>query len=85
MDKRSLRFIEELCNAPGPSGFEREVALKCKDYAGEFADRVYNDNIGNLMFEKGGEDGKNGPEGNIPEDIEDRKYGMEGVENMIEH
>jgi endoglucanase len=57
MDKRSLRFIEELCNAPGPSGFEREVALKCKDYAGEFADRVYNDNIGNLMFEKGGEDG----------------------------
>jgi putative aminopeptidase FrvX len=57
MDKRSLKFIEELCNAPGPSGFEREVALMCKDYASNFADRVYNDNIGNLMFEKNGEDG----------------------------
>ena len=57
MDKRSLKLIEELCNAPGPSGFEREVARKCKDYASAFADRVYNDNIGNLMFEKNGEEG----------------------------
>ena len=54
---RILKLIEELCNAPGPSGFEREVALKCKEYASAFADRVYNDNIGNLMFEKNGEDG----------------------------
>jgi putative aminopeptidase FrvX len=57
MDKRSLKFIEELSNASGPSGFEREVAVMCRDYASAFADRVYNDNIGNLMFEKNGEDG----------------------------
>jgi putative aminopeptidase FrvX len=57
MDKRSLKLIEELCNAPGPSGFEREVARMCKDYASKYADRVYNDNIGNMMFEKGGDDG----------------------------
>src|SRR5665647_2736161 len=57
MDKRSLILIEELCNAPGPSGFERDVALMCKDYASGFADKVYNDNIGNLMFEKNGEEG----------------------------
>jgi putative aminopeptidase FrvX len=57
MDKRSLRLIEELCNAPGPSGFERGVALMCKDYASGFADKVYNDNIGNLMFEKNGQEG----------------------------
>ena len=57
MDKRSLKFIEVLCNASGPSGFERETALLCKEYASGFADRVYNDNIGNLMFEKNGGDG----------------------------
>ncbi len=57
MDKRSLRLIEELSNAPGPSGFERDVARMCKEYASPFADRVYNDNIGNTMFEKNGEEG----------------------------
>ena len=57
MDKKSLKFIEDLCNVPGPSGFEREAAIMCKGYASEFADRVYNDNIGNLMFEKNGDDG----------------------------
>ncbi len=57
MDKKSLKLIEELSNVPGPSGFERNVALVCKDYASGYADRVYNDNIGNLMFEKNGSEG----------------------------
>ena len=54
MDKKALKFFEELCNVPGPSGFEREVAVMLKEYVKEYSDSICNDNLGNLIFEKKG-------------------------------
>lgn len=44
---------------PGPSGFEAEVTRLMKAYAARYCDRVFNDGLGNTMFEKVGE--KDGP------------------------
>jgi len=57
MRKDSLKFMEDLCNAHGPSGFESEVTELMKRYVSKYADSVYNDKIGSLVFEKEGEDG----------------------------
>jgi endoglucanase len=54
MDKKALKFFEEFCNAPGPSGFEKEVAVMLKEYVKGSSDSICNDNIGNLLFEKKG-------------------------------
>ncbi|MDD1772746.1 MAG: M42 family metallopeptidase [Methanomassiliicoccales archaeon] len=58
MDKSSLRFMQELCDAPGAPGFEAGVSKLIRDYASSYADKVYYDKLGNMMFEKvGKEDG----------------------------
>jgi len=54
MDKESLKFFEELCNSSGPAGFERETTLLMKSYVQKWADTVYTDRIGSLVFEKRG-------------------------------
>ena len=59
MDKRALGFFEELCNAPGPSGFESIPIKLLKDYVAPFVERHYSDKMGNFMFERGGP--TNGP------------------------
>jgi putative aminopeptidase FrvX len=56
MKKDSLKFLEDLCNVHGPSGFEREATTLMKGYVDRWADSVYNDKIGSLVFEKNGED-----------------------------
>lgn len=49
-----MKFLEELTNCFGPSGFEREPARIMKNYVSGFSDRVYSDKLGSLMFEKKG-------------------------------
>lgn len=45
-----MKFLEELSNCFGPSGFEREPARIVKDYVSKFSDEVYTDKLGSLMF-----------------------------------
>ena len=54
VDERSLKFMEELTNSFGPSGFEEEPVRIVRDYVSKFSDRVYYDKLGSLMFEKKG-------------------------------
>jgi endoglucanase len=54
IDQQALKFLEELTNCFGPSGFEREPARIVKNYVSGFSDRVYSDKLGSLMFEKKG-------------------------------
>lgn len=53
-DTKALRFLEELINSFGPSGFEKEPTRIVRDYVSQFSDRIYSDNLGSLMFEKKG-------------------------------
>jgi endoglucanase len=59
MDKESLKFLQELCDIAGPPGFEAEASKLVKRYVEGYCDKVYNDNMGNMMFEKVGR--KDGP------------------------
>lgn len=54
VDQQALKFLEELTNCFGPSGFERAPAKIVKDYVSKFSDRVYTDKLGSLMFETKG-------------------------------
>lgn len=46
LDAASTKFLMQLVDTPGPSGFEGAVAEVWKTYAGEFAE-VHDDSIGN--------------------------------------
>jgi endoglucanase len=49
MRKESLAFLEELVNAPSPSGFEQRAQSVVRQYASEFADEVATDVMGNVI------------------------------------
>lgn len=49
MRKESLAFLEELVNAPSPSGFEQPAQRVVRRYASEFADEVTTDVMGNVI------------------------------------
>ena len=51
-----ISFLEEMSNAFGPSGHETEVSRIVKNYVTKFADQVFNDKTGSLIF-KIGDDG----------------------------
>ncbi|HJX04801.1 MAG TPA: M42 family metallopeptidase [Thermoplasmata archaeon] len=53
-DQQAMKFLEELTNCFGPSGFEREPARIVKNYVSKFTNRIYSDKLGSLMFEKRG-------------------------------
>ena len=53
-DQQSMKFLEELTNCFGPSGFEREPAKIVKDYVSKYSDDVYSDRLGSLIFRKKG-------------------------------
>ena len=53
-DQQAMKFLEELTNCFGPSGFEREPARIMKDYVSRYSDKVYTDKLGSLMFETKG-------------------------------
>ncbi len=48
-NKSSLKFLENLMNCSGPSGFELETAKLYREYLGGFADKVYTDVMGNTV------------------------------------
>ncbi len=54
MEKEPLKFMEDLVNSFGPSGFEEEPARIIKDYVSRFSDRTYSDRLGSVMFESKG-------------------------------
>ncbi len=54
VDQQSMKFLEELTNSFGPSGFEREPARIVKSYVSRYADEVHTDKLGSLMFSKKG-------------------------------
>ncbi|MBN1867647.1 M42 family metallopeptidase [Candidatus Sumerlaeota bacterium] len=54
MDDSSLKFLENLCNACGPTGFEREPALVARRRVEKYCDEVSGDKLGSLLFRKTG-------------------------------
>jgi len=53
-DQQAMKLLEDLTNSFGPSGFEREPTRIMKSYVSKFADEVYSDKLGSLMFTKKG-------------------------------
>ena len=49
----NLEFLENLCNAFGPSGFEQEAQRVARDYGEKYADEVLYDRMGSVVFRKG--------------------------------
>lgn len=54
VDQQSMKFLEELTNCFGPSGFEREPARMVKDYVSRYSDEIYSDRLGSLIFKRRG-------------------------------
>ena len=52
-DNLNLEFLEKICNAFGPSGFEQEVQRIVRDYGEKYADEVLYDRMGSVIFRKG--------------------------------
>ena len=53
-DQQAMKFLEELTNCFGPSGFEREPAKIVRGYVSKFTNTIYSDKLGSLLFEKKG-------------------------------
>jgi len=49
LSKESMKFLEKLLNASGPSGFEQETAKIYRDYISTFVDEVKTDVMGNTI------------------------------------
>jgi putative aminopeptidase FrvX len=54
MRKASLKFLQELCDAPGVPGFEREATLLTKGYIEKSCDEIKTDKLGSMAFIKRG-------------------------------
>lgn len=80
MNSKSLKFLEDLCNSPGPSGFEKEPIALMKKYVAKYADSVYGDKMGNLFYDKVGQ--KDGPVILIPGHIDEIGFIITGVNAM---
>lgn len=52
-DKLNIKFLEDLCNAFGPSGHESEAQKTAYDYGKQFADEVLFDRLGSVVFKRG--------------------------------
>ena len=49
----NLKFLEQLCDAFGPSGHEEEAQKIVQKYGKEYADEILQDGLGSLIFKKG--------------------------------
>lgn len=49
LNKKSIKFLKELLNCSGPSGFEETTAKCYREYLSTFADKVYTDVTGNTF------------------------------------
>ncbi|HEX9908596.1 MAG TPA: M42 family metallopeptidase [Thermoplasmata archaeon] len=54
IDEGAMKFLQELTNCFGPSGFEREPAMIVKNYVSKYSDEVATDRLGSLLFKKKG-------------------------------
>ncbi len=52
-DKLNIKFLEDLCDAFGPSGHESEAQKTAYDYGNQFADEVLFDRLGSVVFKRG--------------------------------
>ncbi len=50
LDEKSMGLMKKLMEAFGPSGFEREANLICKEYMQPYADDVIFDKLGSVTF-----------------------------------
>ncbi|MBN1423646.1 M42 family metallopeptidase [Candidatus Fermentibacteria bacterium] len=73
----SLEFLRRLCDAFGPSGFEREPGLILKDYVTPFCDRVTTDKLGSVLFSKRGS--SDGPVVLLPGHIDEVGFVVAGI------
>ncbi len=48
-----IKFLENLCNAFGPSGHESEAQRIAHEYGKQFADEILFDRLGSVVFKKG--------------------------------
>lgn len=60
MRKESLKFLEQLLDAPSPSGYEQPAQRVFRDYVAPFCDELTTDVMGNVFARIGGK-GKNLP------------------------
>jgi len=49
-----MKFLEQLTNSFGPSGFERDPARIVRNYVAKYCDSVTTDKLGSVMFTKKG-------------------------------
>lgn len=54
LGEESLAVLKKLCDSFGPAGFERETASIVKEEASKYADRVFTDKLGSVIFVKRG-------------------------------
>lgn len=54
LDQQALKYLEDLTNSFGPSGFEREPAKITRQYVSRFSDSVSSDRLGSVLFKKKG-------------------------------
>jgi len=54
VDQQSVKFLEELTNSFGPSGFEKEPARIVKNYVSKYSDQVTTDKLGSLLYSRRG-------------------------------
>jgi len=55
MDKRALKLMEEMMNAFGPSGFEREINRIVKKEVEPYVDEIFTDKLGSVAFQLNGD------------------------------
>ena len=73
----SLSFLSQLCEAFGPSGFERDPARLLKAYVEPHCDQVRVDRLGSLLFEKTGT--ADGPVVLLPGHVDEVGFVVSGV------
>ncbi|MCX8162566.1 MAG: peptidase M28, partial [Candidatus Bathyarchaeota archaeon] len=54
LDEESISVLKALCDSFGPAGFERETASIVKGEASKYADHVFTDKLGSVIFVKKG-------------------------------
>lgn len=50
MEQSALKYLQDLCNAFGPSGFERDALRIVRDYVAPYSDEVRQDKLGSVLF-----------------------------------
>jgi putative aminopeptidase FrvX len=77
MEERALSFLEELCNAFGPSGFEGDPLRAVKSYTETYSDSIRQDRMGSVLFESVGD--KSGPTIFIPGHVDEVGFIITGI------